>query len=376
MSFLQILRFGGVLGSGVMARLNKALITKMLPPRLIQGLRRQWENLRDWIDTATFAVGFVRSPSVLPKRIFYFGFAPGDDLLSTAVLREMRKRGHDRLLMVSDHRSLFEHNPDAAHIRSLWKRYAPDHSTVSICGKYAMVSGGQFTRLEYAPLIGADRRQPPRRHIIAEMCARAGVTGAVSIRPYLWLSDQEKSAERWAQGRIVIQSSGLDARHPMKNKQWPVERFQAVVDALAEEFDFVQIGSAADPPLKNVANHSGKTTVRQSASILHNARLYVGTVGFLMHVARAVECPGVIVFGGREAPWQSGYVSNLNLYSQLPCSPCWQADTCDYNRKCMIDISAESVVSAIRQMMNRPRNPLVVEEVQITESDSSDPLSG
>jgi hypothetical protein len=350
-----------------MAKLNKSLITKVLPPSVIRGLRRHWENLRDWIDTATFAAGFLRSPGILPKRLFYFGFAPGDDLLSTAVLREMRKRGRDRLLMVSNHRSLFEHNPDAAHIRPLWKRYSPDHSTVSICGKYAKMSGAQFTRLEYAPLIGADRRQPPRRHIIAEMCARAGITGSVSIRPYLWLSNQEKSAEGWARGRIVIQSSGLDARHPMKNKQWPVERFQAVVDALAGEFDFVQIGSAADPPLKDVENLSGKTTIRQSGSILHNARLYVGTVGFLMHVARAVECPSVIVYGGREAPWQSGYVSNLNIYSELPCAPCWQADTCDYNRKCMNEISVERVVSGIRRMMTRSRNPLAVEEVQITE---------
>jgi hypothetical protein len=142
-----------------MAKLNKPLITKVLPQSVIRGLRRHWENLRDWIDTATFAAGFLRSPGILPKRLFYFGFAPGDDLLSTAVLREMRKRGRDRLLMVSNHRSLFEHNPDAAHIRPLWKRYSPDHSTVSICGRYARMSGGQFTRLEYAPLIGADRRQ-------------------------------------------------------------------------------------------------------------------------------------------------------------------------------------------------------------------------
>jgi ADP-heptose:LPS heptosyltransferase len=86
-----------------------------------------------------------------------------------------------------------------------------------------------------------------------------------------------------------------------------------------------------------------------------------------MHVARAVECPSVIVYGGREAPWQSGYVSNLNIYSELPCAPCWQADTCDYNRKCMDEISVERVVSGIRQMMTRSRNPLAVEEVQITE---------
>jgi len=42
----------------------------------------------------------------------------------------------------------------------------------------------------------------------------------------------------------------------------------------------------------------------------------------------------------------------------------------------MGDISAECVISAIRQMMNRPRNPLAVEEVPITEPDRSDPQSG
>ena len=158
----------------------------------------------------------------------------------------------------------------------------------------------------------------------------------------------------------------MAARHPMQNKQWYEQRFQDVVDALAGEIEFIQIGSTDDPPLQRVRDLRGATGIREAAAILYHARLYVGTVGFLMHLARAVECPGVIVFGGREAPWQSGYVCNTNIYSQVPCSPCWRSNTCDFDRRCMSNISVRDVVSAIRQMMGRPRNPLTVETIEIT----------
>lgn len=350
----------------LMAYVHKALLRKALPLPVTRFLRHWWEDLRDWIDTFAFGWRCVRSPSLRPTVLLYFGFAPGDDLLCTAVLRELRKHGGDRLLMVSDHKALFEGNFDPAWVRPLWARYWRDHSTVSICKRFVKIWGGQFTRLEYAPLAGIDRRVPPSRHIIAEMCARAGISGAVSIRPYLTLSDEEKDAAAWSRGRIVIQSSGLDARHPMANKQWPVERFQWVVNALAGEFEFTQIGSSADPPLRGVKNLAGATTIRQSAAILHHARLYVGTVGFLMHLARAVECPSVVIFGGREAPWQSGYVCNYNIYSEVPCSPCWRSNTCEFDRRCMSNISVDDVVSAIRKMLERPRNPLGTEIVEIT----------
>ena len=298
--------------------------------------------------------------------LLYFGYAPGDDLLCTAVMRELRKRGRDGLLMISDHRELFEGNQDPAYVRPLWARYSPDSSTVSICRRFVQIWGGEFTRLEYAPMAGEDRRKSPSRHIIAEMCARAGVSGSVPIRPYLLLRDDEKSSAAWARDQIVIQSSSMAARHPMRNKQWYEDRFQRVVDDLAGEIGFIQIGSVADPPLQRVTDVRGTTRIREAAAILYHARLFVGTVGFQMHLARAVECPSVIVFGGREAPWQSGYVCNFNVYSEVPCAPCWRSNTCDFDRRCMRNISADDVVSAIRQMMERPRNPLAVEAIEIT----------
>jgi hypothetical protein len=348
-----------------MPKYPEAWTQRILPPPVRRALRDAWEDLRDWVETFAFGLRFVAMRTPRPKVLLYFGYAPGDDLLCTAVMRELRRRGRNDLMMVSDHRELFERNEDPAYVQPLWPRYSPDRSTVSICRRFVQKWGGEFTRLEYAPMDGEDRRKSPSSHIIAEMCARAGLSGSISIRPYLRLSDHEQSAAAWARKKIVIQSSGMAARHPMQNKQWYEERFQGVVDALAGEIEFIQIGSATDLPLQHVRDLRGATGIRESAAILYHARLYVGTVGFPMHLARAVECPSVIIFGGREAPWQSGYICNSNLYSEVPCAPCWRSNTCDFGRQCMSNILVEDVVSAIRQMMGRPRNPLAVETVEI-----------
>ena len=197
-----------------MLRGAKTLAQLILPQPACRAIRDLWEDLRDWVAVFGFWVRFAAKRAPLPKTLLYFGFAPGDDLLCTAVLRELRKRGKDGLLMVSDHRALFAGNHDPTYVRPLWARYYRDGSTVAICQRFAQIFGGQFTRPEYAPLDVEDRRKQPRRHIIAEMCARVGITGPVTIRPYLALSDEEKSLATWASGHIVIQSSGYGSTPP------------------------------------------------------------------------------------------------------------------------------------------------------------------
>ena len=354
-----------------MARGAKAFARLILPPAAVLAVRNLWEDLRDWVGVFSFWLHFVVMRAPFPKVLLYFGFAPGDDLLCTAVLRELRARGKDGILMVSDHRELFAGNQDPAYIRPLWTRYYRDGSTVSICRRFARILGGTFTRPEYAPPDGHDGRKIPSRHVIAEMCAKVGITGPVSIRPYLTLSEREKSSAGWACDYIVIQSSSMAARHPAGNKEWYLERYQSVVDALCGEWKFVQLGSASDPPLRNVKDLRGKTTVRESAAILYHARLHVGHEGFLMHLARAAECPSVIIFGGRTSPQQLGYVCNANIYSAVPCAPCWRSNTCDFDRKCMRVISVDDVVSAISEMLERPRNPLAVETVDIASENTT-----
>jgi ADP-heptose:LPS heptosyltransferase len=77
-----------------------------------------------------------------------------------------------------------------------------------------------------------------------------------------------------------------------------------------------------------------------------------------MHLARAVECPSVIVYGGRELPELTGYPCNVNLARRPPCAPCWQRSRCDFDRVCTDAILPAEVANAIGSALDRPRGPL------------------
>jgi hypothetical protein len=154
----------------------RALAKSVLPLSAYRAARNVWENLRDWIGVFGLWWSFASKRAALPKVLLYFGFAPGDDLLCTAVLRELRKRGKDGLLMVSDHRELFAATmirPMSVRCgRAIIETVQPSRSVGGSSG-----SGGASSRdpnmRRLTARIGA--RSPPR-HIIAEMCARAGIT--------------------------------------------------------------------------------------------------------------------------------------------------------------------------------------------------------
>src|SRR5277367_5080893 len=348
----------------------KSIVRQLLPStvyyvarKLCHAPRRIVRKCREWITAFGLGIGFIAARTKLPTLLLFFGLSPGDDLLCTAVLRELRKRHRSNLLMISNHSELFN-SGDATYV---WPA-GNQHNYISVVSRYqrfARLWLIDFKRAVYGGYDGQDQFEAPSRHIIVEMCASAGIKGPISVRPYVALTDDEMAVSSWAGGKIVIMSSGMGARHPMLNKDWYAARFQDVVGALCEDLEFIQLGSTSDPPIRHAKDLRGLTSLRQSAAILYNARLFVGTVGFLMHLARAVDCPSVIVYGGREAPWQSGYICNINLYSAVPCAPCWRSFSCDYNRICMSKILAEDVVRGVSDLAKRPRGPLHVETAEL-----------
>lgn len=290
----------------------------------------------------------------LPDLMLYFGRSPGDDLLCTGLIRELSKRGQRNIWMMSNHPDLFLGNPDIQHVLLVEGR------SERFAHKWRL----NYRYLEYAQYEPAhDRTSSPERHAIAELCLRMGLDGTVALRPYLHLSPAEAATGKWASGKVCIQSSGLAARMPMLNKQWYPERFQETVNALREKIEFIQVGSTSDPKLDGTIDCRGKLQRRETGAVLASSRLFIGTVGFLMHLARAVECPSVIVYGGREAPWQSGYGANTNLYSAEPCAPCWRINGCDFDRVCMSRITTAEVVAAIRAHLEEPRPSLPIDHV-------------
>ena len=225
-----------------------------------------------------------------PDAAFGFLGGLGDELLCSVPLVEWRLRGARRIWVMTTQPPLLEGLDPRARIM------ANDARVPRLCAALRR----PFRYLSYSRYEAeSDRDAPPERHIIAEMCRRAGLTGLVRLRPHFALTAAEVVRGRdWA-GRVAIQTSTLTALVPMRNKQWPHARFQEVVDRLGPRFRFVQIGSADDPQLNGVDDLRGRTSLRETAAVLHHARAFVGPVGFGMHLARALECPSVIVYGGR-----------------------------------------------------------------------------
>jgi hypothetical protein len=286
------------------------------------------------------------------------GAGIGDDLLLTAVFRELRQRGHHNYWVTNERPQLYLHNEDAPIV-------VPPRARLD---RLLRLLGAKVVYPWYTNYNPAyDRDEPvPRQHLISVMCQKAGITGPIALRPYLTLTDSEAQQGRMVARQVVIQSSGLIARYPIRNKNWYAEGYQGVVSALRDRYDFVQVGSAGDPLLDGALDLRGKTSLRETAAVLAGSLAFVGQVGFLMHLARAVDCRSVIVYGGRETPAQSGYPCNENLYSPVPCSPCWLLNACPFDRMCLQMIGVADVVSALERQVERHGTPLACDTDTIT----------
>jgi ADP-heptose:LPS heptosyltransferase len=291
-----------------------------------------------------------------PGRYFQGTGGIGDDLMCTTVFRELKKRSSRRIAMATQHPDLFEKNPDVDHVIS-----HPHPRTARWLQR-----GLPLKRLGYSaydPVRDAD--EPLAENVLIKLLRLARATGEVELRPYIFLTEKELSAGKLAREQIVIQSSGMSAPYPMRNKEWYPDRFQTVCAELSADVQMIQIGSAKDPKLESALDLRGKTSLRQSAAILANSLLFVGLEGFLMHLARAVDCRSVIIYGGRIKPTQIGYVANKNLYSQVRCAPCWLRNNCDFDRKCMDMITTDQVIAAAAEQISKYGTLLEVQTAQL-----------
>jgi hypothetical protein len=291
-----------------------------------------------------FAGVFNRIRLGFPSHYFTGTGGIGDDLMCTTVFRELKKRSQARISVATPHPGLFQNNADVTYVLS--------HPRPRI--DYWLRAGLPFLRLGYSaynPLTDGD--EPLSEHVLIKLCRLAGIKGPVELRPYLFLTREEFAAGKITNDQVVMQSSGMGAPYPMRNKEWYPGRFQEVCSELRRDLPVVQIGAATDPKMEGAIDLRGKTTLRQSAAILANSLAFVGLEGFLMHLARAVDCRSVIVYGGRIKPTQIGYVANKNLYTQVRCAPCWLRNPCEYDRKCMDMITVPQVIAATAEQISK-----------------------
>ena len=93
----------------------------------------------------------------------------------------------------------------------------------------------------------------------------------------------------------------------------------------------------------------GRTTLRELAAVLTQCAAAFGPDCGPMHIAAAVGCPIVSLWGStapeRSAPWGFG---EFALRGQIPCHPCYLRE-CPIGRECMRRIEPAEVAAAVRR---------------------------
>jgi len=167
-----------------------------------------------------------------------------------------------------------------------------------------------------------------------------------AFRGDIHLSDEERSAPL-----TISEVGGKDqpywiicagGKYDYTIKWWHRRRWQQVVDQFNGRLQFVQTGERGHyhPPLKNVIDLRGRTTLRELIRLVHHASGVLCPVTFLMHLVAAVprpnDVPGlrpcIVVAGGREPVHWESYPGHQYLHTvgALPCcghGGCWKSRT-------------------------------------------------
>jgi heptosyltransferase-2 len=158
----------------------------------------------------------------------------------------------------------------------------------------------------------------------------------------------------WAAGNLKVI---IHAAASLPSKQWPQERFAAVMRALQDRYGarFVYTGSGDDAALYDAIerrgpfgglNLCGDNSLRENIAVYRACDLFFGVDSGPMHMAAAVGVPVVALFGPtdelRWGPWGEGHVV---LSRHLSCHPC-KPHKCPDN-ECMLQITAAEAVEAL-----------------------------
>lgn len=139
-------------------------------------------------------------------------------------------------------------------------------------------------------------------------------------------------------------------------KRYPAERFAAAAGSLGARLGapVVVVGEAADEPatgavaaaLPGALDLAGRTSLEELFGILAASCAVLANDSGTMHVAAALGCRVVGVFGSTSPAWTGPLGPQVATVSRpVWCSPCFAA-TCAQDFACMLDLAPQALVDA------------------------------
>lgn len=208
-------------------------------------------------------------------------------------------------------------------------------------------------------------------------------------QPYLFLTSEERQL---AKNMISLKDDktvpliGINPGATYGSaKRWPAERFAEVIarivdhlngrviifgspsetDIADEIVSLVRKGKPAEFPAQGVEfkgltteskpgvlDMSGKTDIRELASLISLCDAFITNDSGPMHIASALLVPTVAVFGSTNSrttgPFGEGHKT---VSKNLPCAPCMKRECPEKHLRCMTEISSDGVFEALREML-------------------------
>jgi hypothetical protein len=146
------------------------------------------------------------------------------------------------------------------------------------------------------------------------------------------------------------------------NKAWPGESWEVLVDRISRWGTVIEVGTEPVPSRDgrpgSYLSLIGQLSLDGLIAAIAAADLQVGPISGPVHIAAAFGRPSVVIYGGYESPSCSNYPGNIDLGTDIACSPCWLKEPCPIDRQCLRQISPAAVEAALRKLWDTaPSNP-------------------
>jgi len=147
-------------------------------------------------------------------------------------------------------------------------------------------------------------------------------------------------------------------------KRWPLDRLAVAADRLADELDAAIVVTAGPSEAElcaelvrmlraRVLNWGPRLNIPQLVALLSRSTLFIGNDSGVTHLAAAVGCPTIAVFGPMDwnvtCPWSANAVV---VRRSPPCAPCFLRE-CPLNHECMTAVTPDDVIAAARTLLSR-----------------------
>ena len=194
--------------------------------------------------------------------------------------------------------------------------------------------------------------------------AGLGINESVG-KPEVYIHSEVRQQDKDEFGDFSANGQSFVLIHPTARyvfKAWPLERFAAVADWLSGKgIRVALIGSQREflvgQQIMNLTKHKpvnlmGRTRLSQLTALMKRSLLLIGNDGGPMHIAAAVGCPVLGLFGPTDPAVWGPRGSNVKvIYKGLDCRECFYPGCYRGEESCMRQISIEEVCQTAQSML-------------------------